>query len=113
MHEAVAGWISAAAKLLIPGNKVSTVAQKIEEEARAAGYTIGGIQGYICGVDLREQPISAENETKQNSNATDNTADNTRIDENNNGDGTVSGYLFGDCRRRTMLDRGRQEPKNN
>lgn len=64
MHEAVAGWISAAAKLLIPGNKVSTVAQKIEEEARAAGYTIGGIQGYICGVDLREQPISAGNETK-------------------------------------------------
>lgn len=64
MHEAVAGWISAAANLLIPGNKVSTVAQKIEEEARAAGYTIGGIQGYICGVDLREQPISAENETK-------------------------------------------------
>lgn len=64
MHEAVTGWISAAAKLLIPGNKVSTVAQKIEEEARAAGYTIGGIQGYICGVDLREQPISAENETK-------------------------------------------------
>ena len=30
---------------------------------------------------------------KQNSNATDNTADNTRIDENNNGDGTVSGEL--------------------
>ena len=56
MHEAVAGWISAAAKLLIPGNKVSTVAQKIEEEARAAGYTIGGIQGYICGVDLRGTP---------------------------------------------------------
>ena len=30
----------------------------------------------------------------RNSNATDNTADNTRIDENNNGDGTVSGELI-------------------
>lgn len=60
MQKAVDKWMTKAAGMLRPGVRLSDIAKSIKTDAKAVGYATGEVYGYICGVDLREQPITEE-----------------------------------------------------
>ena len=62
MQKASDEWMTNAAKLLQPGVKLGDIAKSMQADAMEENYTTGEIYGYICGVDLREQPITVDNE---------------------------------------------------
>ena len=61
-HDASLRSIDAAAILLVPGTPIGAAARAIQRSLEKSGFRPAALCGHLCGVDLVESPLLAEND---------------------------------------------------